>query len=110
MKFPVISEDNNIGSLTGSFDLASLIGESEAFEEQLVELGTQSRQTSVLWIGSATLMTIILCGFVIWLIARLQAERIRALKVQAEKLSDADYGEPLMVRGGDLLADRNNFV
>ncbi|MGI9260817.1 MAG: putative bifunctional diguanylate cyclase/phosphodiesterase, partial [Woeseiaceae bacterium] len=43
--------------------------------------------------------------FVIWLIARLQAERIRALKLQAEKLSGADYGEPLKVRGGDLLAD-----
>ncbi|MDH3439679.1 MAG: diguanylate cyclase, partial [Gammaproteobacteria bacterium] len=105
MKFPVIRGDSNAGSLSGSFDLASLTSESEAFEELLVELGTQSRQTSFLWIGAATVVTIILCGFVIWLIARLQAERIRALKLQAEKLSGADYGEPLNVRGGDLLAD-----
>ncbi|MDG2375536.1 MAG: EAL domain-containing protein [Woeseiaceae bacterium] len=105
MKFPIIRDGDNIGSLFGSFDLATLASESEAFEEQLVELGTQSRQTSFLWVGAATLITIVLCGFVIWLIAKLQAERIRALKVQAEKLSDADYGEPLMVRGGDLLAD-----
>ena len=105
MKFPVIRDDRNVGSLSGIFDLETLVGESEAFENQLVELGTQSRQTSFLWIGAATLITIVLCGFVIWLIAKLQAERIRALKIQAEKLSDADYGEPLMVRGGDLLAD-----
>ncbi len=105
MKFPVIRGDNNVGSLTGSFDLATLISESEAFEELLVELGAQSRQTSFLWIGAVTLITIVLCGFVIWLIAKLQAERIRALKIQAEKLRDADYGERLTVRGGDLLAD-----
>lgn len=105
MQFPVIRDGDNIGSLSGNFDLATLASESEAFEQQLVDLGTQSRQTSFLWIGAATLITIALCGFVIWLIARLQAERIRALKVQAEKLSDADYGEPLMIHGGDLLAD-----
>jgi len=105
MKFPVARNQKIIGSLSGCFDLASLARESEAFEEQLVALGTQSRHQSFLWIAAATLVTIVLCGFVIWLVARLQAERIRALKVQAEKLSDADFGEPLKVGGGDLLGD-----
>ena len=105
MKFPVVREGENIGSLSSSFDLATLIQETEAFEERLAELGTQSRQASFIWIIGATLVTIVLCGFVIWLMAKLQAERIRALKVQAEKLSDADYGEPLKVVQGDLLGD-----
>ena len=105
MKFPVLQDGAEIGTLSGAFDLASLTDESQAFEEQLIALGTQSRNTSFIWIGAATIITITLCGFVIWLIARLQAQRIRALKVQAEKLSDADYGEPLKVVGGDLLAD-----
>ena len=105
MKFPVMRGERTFGTLYGSFDLATLIQESEAFEEQLVEFGTQSRQSSFVLIGAATVVTIVLCGFVIWLIAKMQAERIRALKIQAEKLSDADFGEPLNVAGGDLLSD-----
>jgi diguanylate cyclase (GGDEF)-like protein/PAS domain S-box-containing protein len=105
MKFPVVRDGENIGSLAGSFDLATLRAESAAFEEQLVALGTQSRRTSFLRIGGATLLTIVLCGFVVWLFAKMQAERIRALKMQAEKLSDADFGEPLKVVKGDLLGE-----
>ena len=105
MKYPVEKDDEPVGSLTGSFDLATLRAETAAFEEELVALGTQSRRTSFLRIGGATLVTIFLCGIVIMLFARIQAERIRALKVQAEKLSDADYGEPLPVVEGDLLGD-----
>ena len=45
MKFPVNRNGVNIGTLSGGFDLATLIAENEAFEEQLVELGTESRQT-----------------------------------------------------------------
>ena len=105
MRYPVEKDDETIGSLTGSFDLATLRAETAAFEEQLVALGTQSRRTSFLRIGGATLVTIFLCGIVIMLFARIQAERIRALKIQAEKLSDADYGEPLRVVEGDLLGD-----
>ena len=105
MTFPVARNDTIMGTLIGEFDLTSLIAESEAFEEQLVALGTQSRKTSILWIAAATLATVLLCGFVIWIIVRLQAERIRALKTQAEKLSDADFGEPLPADSGDLLGE-----
>jgi len=46
-----------------------------------------------------------LCGFGIWIVTRAQAERIRKLKRQAEKLRDADFGEPLQVLRGDLLGE-----
>lgn len=105
MKYPVVQQDQDIGTLTSSFALDTLIAESEAFEEQLVTLGTQSQNISYAWIGGATFFTVLLCGFVIWIIARMQAQRIRELKVQAEKLSDADYGEPLDIVGDDLLGD-----
>lgn len=105
MTFPVTRGDENIGSLSGSFQTETLVEESEAFENQLVALGTENGRTSFAWIGAATAITVALCGFVIWLIARMQADRIRVLKVQAEKLSDADYGEPLNFVGGDLLGD-----
>jgi len=105
MSYPVIRENQEIGILTSSFSLESLLAESDAFEEQLVALGTQSRKVSFAWIGGATLLTLGLCGFVIWMIAKMQAQRIKELKAQAERLSDSDYGEPLEVVRGDLLGD-----
>jgi diguanylate cyclase (GGDEF)-like protein/PAS domain S-box-containing protein len=103
MRYPVLQDGAEIGQLSSSFSTDILIAESEAFEEQLVELGTQSKNVSFMWIGAATIVA--LCGFVIWMVARMQAQRIHALKVQAEKLSDFDYGEPLKVVHGDLLGD-----
>jgi diguanylate cyclase (GGDEF)-like protein/PAS domain S-box-containing protein len=105
MSYQVTSEDQEIGTLTSSFSLTTLIAESEAFERELVSLGTQSQKVSFAWIGGATLLTLALCGFVIWTIARMQAQRIKELKVQAERLSDADYGEPLEFMRGDLLGE-----
>lgn len=105
MKYPVMKDDQEIGSLASSFSLATLVAESEAFEEQLVTLGTQSRNVSFVWIGGATFLTVLLCGFVIWVIATMQAQRIRELKDQAEKLSDADYGEPLEIGRDDVFGD-----
>ena len=105
LRMPVVSNDRTVGFVAGMFTLDTLVAESAAFEERLVELGTQSRKVSFVWIGLATLVTLALCAFVIWTIARMQAQRIRELKVQAEKLSDADYGEPLEVMHGDSLGD-----
>jgi diguanylate cyclase (GGDEF)-like protein/PAS domain S-box-containing protein len=105
MSYQVTSEGQEIGTLSSSFSLTALIAESEAFEEELVSLGTQSQRVSFAWIGGATLLTLALCGFVIWTIARMQAQRIKELKVQAERLSDADYGEPLEFMRGDLLGE-----
>jgi len=105
MKYPVLLNGSEIGVLLSSFSTDVLIAESEAFEEQLVTLGTQSQNVSFMWIGAATLVTLVICGFVIWMVARMQAQRIRELKIQAEKLSDSDFGEPLKVLQGDLLGD-----
>ncbi len=105
MAYPVTQDGRDIGKLTSSFSLATLNAESEIFEERLVALGTQSQQDSFIWIGGATLFTLVLCGLVIWTIARMQAQRIKELRIQAEKLSDADYGEPLDIVSGDLIGD-----
>jgi diguanylate cyclase (GGDEF)-like protein/PAS domain S-box-containing protein len=105
MTYPVRQEQREIGRLTSSFSLASYRKDSVAFEERLVEKSTQSQNTSFAWIGGAALATLVVCGFVIWMIATMQAQRVRKLKIQAEKLRDADYGEPLDVVRGDMLGD-----
>ncbi|MGI9202802.1 MAG: EAL domain-containing protein [Woeseiaceae bacterium] len=102
---PVIRNDAEIGQLTGSFGLESIIAQTETFEERLVALGTQDQNQSLAWIGAGALATLTLCALVIWMVARMQAQRIHALKVQAEKLSDSDFGEPLQVVRDDLLGD-----
>lgn len=101
----VIRDGAEVGQLTGSFGLASVITQTENFEERLVALGTQDQRKSLVWIGAGALVTLTLCALVIWMVARMQAQRIHALKIQAEKLSDADFGEPLQVVRDDLLGD-----
>ncbi|RLA33785.1 MAG: hypothetical protein DRR11_04685 [Gammaproteobacteria bacterium] len=105
MSYPVIRDESEVGTLISSFSLSTLAEESAAFEERLVAQGTESREVSFFWIGAATLVTLGLCGFGIWIVTRAQAERIRKLKRQAEKLRDADFGEPLQVLRGDLLGE-----
>lgn len=105
MEYPVEFDGENVGTLISSFTLATLLDESEQFEDLLVAQGTESRQLSFIWIGAATTVTLVLCGLVIWLITKAQAERIHELKKQAEKLRNADFGEPLEVVHDDLLGD-----
>ncbi len=105
MTYPVMRDDIEIGTVISGHSLVTLTGKLQAFEEMLVQQGTQRRQDSLFWIGGATLVTLGLCGMVIWLIAKAQAMRIRELKVQAEKLSESDFGEPLQVLHGDELGD-----
>ena len=105
MTYPVMQDDIEIGAVISGHSLVALAGKLQAFEEILVEQGTQRRQDSLFWIGGATLVTLGLCGMVIWLIAKAQTLRIRELKVQAEKLSESDFGEPLQVLHGDELGD-----
>jgi len=105
MTYPVMRDDVEIGTVISGHSLVTHAGKLQAFEEMLVQQGTQRRQDSLFWIGGATLVTLGLCGMVIWLIAKAQAMRIRELKVQAEKLSESDFGEPLQVQHGDELGD-----
>jgi diguanylate cyclase (GGDEF)-like protein/PAS domain S-box-containing protein len=103
--YPVIRDEQEIGTLVSGFELSALRQESERFEERLTEEEVQYRRDSFAWIASTTLFALTLCLAVIWIVSRTQARRIRELRVQAEKLSDADFGEPLEVLKGDELGD-----
>ena len=54
------------------------------------------------WVEIFSGLVLLLSGIAIWFIARNQTKRIRELKREAEKLRDADFGEPLHVRPGEL--------
>jgi len=105
MPFPVSDETQDLGVLSGAFDLAVLKLESAQFAAGLRDSQTQNRYVSFLWAGTGTLAALLLCGGVIWLVVRGQVKRIRQLKVQAEKIHDADFGDALPVTRGDELGD-----
>jgi diguanylate cyclase (GGDEF)-like protein/PAS domain S-box-containing protein len=105
MRMPVEVGDASLGFLSGSFSLATLTAETQAFEEELEALGTRGMNLGFFWIALATVATVAICSLIIWAIARMQGQRIQELKTQAEKLREADYGEPLEVVSGDLLGD-----
>ncbi len=105
LSYPVTIGDHAIGRLLGSFELDPLRGESAAFAARLRERERESRHISYVWIGSGLLMALFLCGVVITLTVRGQTRRIRELKVQAEKLRDANYGELLPQSGNDAVSE-----
>ncbi len=105
LSYPVALDGQPAGRLVSSFQLAELRAEAAEFQQRLLEEEAQYRRDSFVWIGGATVLALGLCMVVIWAIARTQARRIRELKVQAEKLSDADFGEPLKIMKGDDLGD-----
>ena len=103
--YPVTRNEQQIGTLVSSFELSALRQESARFEERLAGEETRYRRDSFTWIAATTAFALALCLVVIWGVSRTQARRIRELRVQAEKLSDADFGEPLKVLKGDELGD-----
>jgi diguanylate cyclase (GGDEF)-like protein/PAS domain S-box-containing protein len=105
LTYPITMDGDILGVLISNFTLDELHRESTRFRDQLLSKGDERRRASFVWIGIATLLVLALCGVVIWLIIERQTARVRALKVQAEKLSDADFGEPLQVLHGDELGD-----
>jgi diguanylate cyclase (GGDEF)-like protein len=105
LTYSVSRDEVETGKLVASFELSDLRRESAAFEQRLLEQEASHRNDTFIWIGGATVLALLLCMVVIWSISRTQARRIRELKVQAEKLSDADFGEPLQVMKGDELGD-----
>ncbi|MEE8345422.1 MAG: EAL domain-containing protein [Woeseiaceae bacterium] len=105
LTYPITLDGNILGVLVSNFTLDEVHRDSARFRDQLLSTGDERRRASFVWIGIATLLVLALCGVVIWLIVESQTARVRALKVQAEKLSDADFGEPLQVLHGDELGD-----
>ena len=57
---------------------------------------------SFVWVEAFSALILLFSGIAIWFVARNQTKRIRELKHEAEKLRDADYGEPLHVQSGEL--------
>jgi len=105
MTYPIGTVDEQLGTLIGSFELYQMRAESVAFGEGLLSKGSESRRVSYMWIGAGTLATLLLCGAVVLLIVRKQSMRIRDLRIQAEKLRDADFGERLPQTRGDALGE-----
>ncbi len=105
LTYPVVRNETEIGVLVSNYSLADLHAESKTFKESLLAEEVARRQSSIMWIGMASLITLTMCGLVIWLIARTQAIRIRQLANQAERISESDFGEPLQVLHGDELGD-----
>jgi diguanylate cyclase (GGDEF)-like protein/PAS domain S-box-containing protein len=70
-----------------------------AVQAQVTEEGLTM---SFVWIEIFSALVLLFSGIAIWIIARNQTERIRELKREAEKLRDADFGEPLSVQPGEL--------
>jgi len=102
---PVVIADVEVGVLSGVFDLAELNAETARFTAEITNTEVTSRQASYLWAGGGTLAALLLLGAVVWLVVRDQTRRIRQLKVQAEKLRDADFGEPMVLSRHDELGD-----
>ena len=76
--------------------IADIASSSPAQHEALV--GTSFR-----WIAGGSLVALVVGLGVIVLIVRRQSDRIHDLRIQAEKLRDADFGEPLLQTQSDAL-------
>ncbi len=103
LSYPVMQNELQIGQLKSSFVLTRLYEESQAFEQRLLALEEDYFLGSLWWVGGAVLLAFMLCIAVIWTIGRSQTRRIQELKVQAEKMSEANFGEPLPVSNQDEL-------
>lgn len=101
----VRTDDSVIGILSAVFPLQSLKAESANFALELEQSEISRRQVSYVWIGLGTLATLLVCAVIVSLIVRDQTSRIRALKRQAQKLREADFGDPLPVHRDDELGD-----
>jgi len=102
---PIVIADVEVGVLSGAFDLSELNADSAQFTAEITNTEVASRQASYLWAGGGTLAALLLLGAIVWLVVRDQTRRIRQLKVQAEKLRDADFGEPMVLSRHDELGD-----
>ena len=103
LSYPVVRDTQEVGQISGAFELESLHSDLMSFTEHLQTKEGESRRVSYMWIGGGTIAVLLLCGAVVSLLVRGQTKRIRQLKVQAEKFRDADFGDPLPATVGDEL-------
>lgn len=105
LESPVERDGRRVGVLVGTFDLSGVEQQSAAFREHMLAAELERRRSSFLWISASMAVMLLLCGAVVWLISSTQNSRIREIKVQAQKLAEANYGEPLKGPRGDELGD-----
>lgn len=91
------------GVLYGKFSLASVQRQTEEFRDMLDAAEAEQRTSSLLRFVAVIAASAVLCGLVIWVVSRRQSRRIDALRAEALKLSQADFGEPLVVDRDDEL-------
>lgn len=101
--YPVVRDGHEVGRMSAAFSLVPLQDDLLGFTDVLYTKEGESRRLSYLWIGGGTIAVLLLCGGVVALIVRGQTRRILELKAQAERLRDADFGEPLPETRGDEL-------
>ena len=68
----------------------------------LAQSADSTLPVSFVWVEIFSALILLLSGVAVWIIAHNQTKRIRELKREAEKLRDADFGDPLRVRPGEL--------
>jgi len=105
LAYPVERDGIRHGMLYGNFDLEPLWESADTFRESMLVAESEHRRRGLAWMGAALLLMVLLCGFVLWLIVRAQDRRIHEIKLQAEKLSEANFGEPLKGPRGDELGN-----
>ena len=105
VSLPVEADGVDGGVLSGAFDLTDLHANAARFTEEITVTSVTSSRTSYLWAGTGTFAAILLLAGSLFLVVRSQKRRIRQLKVQAEKLRDSDFGEPIASEYGDELGD-----
>ena len=102
----VVSQgEQQLGDLFAAFRLDELQAESVRFRSELADTESRNRQQSYLPIGIGSAATLLMFLLVVSLLVRRQTARVRALKQQAEKLRDADFGESLVVTRADELGE-----
>ena len=103
LSYEVVDSDVRLGSVTGTFALNSAAAETAAFEQTLLLQNVEQRIATLQRIVLTALVSVLFCGTVIWLLVRNQSRRISELRVQAEKLSRSNFGEPLKPAKNDEL-------
>ncbi len=96
-----------LGIALGSVALVILYREYRLVTERMAVTPAAEHEALVRtgfgWAAGSSLLALALCAIVVWFIARRQTARIDELRAEAEKLRDADFGEPLSQTGDDAL-------
>ncbi|MGB5247210.1 MAG: EAL domain-containing protein [Woeseia sp.] len=95
MSYPVERKGEFLGMLQGNFDTSQFWEEAAEFRRHMIDAAFEFRRQSLVWTGASLLLILVFCGGVAWWVVESQNRRIRQLKVQAEKLRGADFGEPV---------------